>query len=355
MIDWYAGLVGYDGSALKPNQVYELDQQTGELKILYEKKIQVRGSFDSKIQIIPWTPSSAMLTAALKHDLVCSPRCLYVSGNPSKFLQGHNVFGPSVASLAPVVRSMVRNFPGESRPSNADSTLWPAVQRNVVDTTISIDLGGHNDVHDWLEMAGRSTRSRRERAEFIGKTVYWQRHSRRWALKAYCKFCELDVHGPRDLPLRARLKEYCEHQLRIELRLYSLELKSRGTLHEDLVWDFYKKLEVGTVKKRMELEGSTKLGLATRHTLEHWIAGEAPEAIRARLFKATYYNHRKRILDALNVDISLPYIKKDAEAETRDLAYLRAHEVKGIPTEYQSLLFKPDDCPTWGPSENAPA
>ena len=347
MIDWYSGLVGYDGSALEPNHVIELNPKTGEWKVLYEKSIEVRSSFEDKIQIKPWHPSSEMLNAAAKHNLVCSPVSLYVSGNPSKFLQGHNVFGPSVASLAPVVRAMVRNFPGQNRPGNCDSTLWPAVQRSRVDTTISVDLERHHIVHEWLENAGRSTRSRHGRAMMSGDTVYWGQHSRRWTLKAYCKFCELDVHGPTDLPLRARLKEYCETQMRIELTLRGPELKPRGTLHEELVWEFMNKIEGIDMKKGMEYHGETELPRSVRLTLMEWQAGVD---VRHKLFKGTFYNHRRQILDKLDLDISLPFVKKEAEAKTCDLAYLRAHEVKVTPAAFEKYLFKPEDSPTWEPS-----
>lgn len=344
MIDWFTGIVGYSGELLKLNKVVELTP-SGEIIWTTERKLQVRGSYDASVQLGRSLPNESMLVASRKYDLECMPVCLIISGNPSKFLQGHNVFGPSVASLSPVVQAVIRGLPGEIRPGDADSELWPALHRSRVDITTSIDMGSHSLVHEWLRAAATSTRSRHGRALVSGDTVYWGKHSRRWTMKAYCKFCELREHGPGDLALRKRLMEYCEGQLRLELTLRGPELKDRGTLDESLIWDFFDRITIGVVKADVGgLDMKTDLPMSVQFTLVRWVGGED---VRMSLPRSTFYWHRRKILDVLGLDISLKYEKKTVEAMTFDLDYLRSHEVKLIPAQLQALLFKPGDSPSW--------
>ena len=344
MIDWFTGIVGYSGELLKLNKVVELTPG-GEIIWTTERKLQVRGSYDASVQLGRSVATDEMLVASRKYDLECMPVCLIVSGNPSKFLQGHNVFGPSVVSLAPVVQAVIRGLPGEIRPYDADSELWPALHRSRVDITTSVDMSSHKLVHEWLRSAATSTRSRHGRALVSGDTVYWGKHSRRWTLKAYCKFCELREHGPADLRLRKELMEYCEGQLRLELTLRRLELKDRGGLDESLIWEFFNRIEVGVMKASKDgFKSKTDLPDSMQFTLSKWIGGED---VRHSLPRRKFYRHRRRILDELGVDISLKYEKKQVEAVVFDLDYLRGHEIKLLPAQMQGLLFKPGDSPVW--------
>lgn len=345
MIDWYTGMVGYTGEALRLNRVYELTPD-GEIRWSVERKIEARGSYDASIQLGRSVPTDEMLRAAKAYDLECSPICLYLSGNPSKFLQGHNVFGPSVSALAPVMQATVRGLPGDLRPADADSEKWPAVHRARVDVTTSIDLGDHHLVHEWLRTAATSTRSRHGRALVSGDTVYWGQHSRRWTMKAYCKFCELGVHHPGDMKLTEDLKEYCEGQLRLELTLRTPELKPRGTLQESIIWEFMDRIEVGVMKADSKTTEVKKdlLSRTVQYTLSRWMNGED---VRHSLPRRTFYDHRRAILDKLGLDISLSYEKKTAERTVFDLEYLKAHEIKTIPDNFQGKLFKPEKSPVW--------
>lgn len=344
MIDWYTGLVGYDGSALRLNSVCELTP-AGEVLWTSERKLQVRGSYDASVLIGRSLPTKGMLLATDKYGLECMPSCIYLSGNPSKFLQGHNVFGPSVASLSPVIQATIRGLPGEIRPVDADSTAWPAVHRSRVDITTSVDLGDHRLVHEWLRTAATNTRSRHGRALVSGDTVYWGKNSRRWTLKAYCKACELKEHGPGDLLFRSELEKYCQGQLRIELTLRTLELKPRGTLDESLIWEYMNRVEVGVMKAEVRIDAvQPDLSRPVQYTLSRWIAGED---VRHSLPRRTFYNHRLAILDKLGLDISLNFEKKTAERVVFDLDYLKAHEIKVIPSTFQGKLFKPASSPVW--------
>jgi hypothetical protein len=347
MIDWYSGLIGYSGEKLRLNSVCELTPE-GEILWTIEKRMAVKGSYDATIQLGRSSPNLAMIRASQAYNLQCSPVCLSISGNPSKWLQGHNVFGPSVSSLAPVMTAVIRSLPENIRPADSLSTLWPAVNRTRVDVTLHSDLNSHAMVHDWLQSAGRNTRSKHGRAMMSGDTVYWGQHSRRWSLKAYCKFCELKVHHPPDLVLTNKLREFCETHVRFELTLRSPELKSRGTLDEHLVWDYLSKTGVIKLKNDGDAIKGLNLPMVVKATLIVWMAGGN---VRQSLSRRTFYRQRRLILDDTGLDISLPYDRETMAHAVIDLPWLRGHEVKNgsIPASLlmQGLLFEPETSPRW--------
>jgi hypothetical protein len=345
MIDWFTGLLGYTGSGLQGNLICEVTPG-GDLLWVTEKKTPVRSSYDSSLLLGKAPSTPAMRGAAGHYNFVCAQECLYVSGNPSKWLQGHNVFGPSVAALGPVVQAVVRTLPVEVRPEDADSELWPAVHRSRVDITVAVDLESHRLVHDWLRTAASSTRSRHGRALVSGDTVYWGKSSRRWTMKAYCKFCELVAHPPADGQLGRQLREWCEGHLRLELTLRGIELKPRGSLDEGLVWEYMRRLEIG-VMREIERVKEPDLPRAVGKTLSDWMAGKD---VRWDLPKSTYYWHRRKILDKVGVDISLAYDAKAIERAHFDLDSLQAREVKIPPGWLQGRLFNPGEHPRYARS-----
>ena len=77
MIDWVSAILPckHDPSKLISGLVMSFDA-LGEQEWVVNKKLTVEGSYSSKIQI-----SSV------------SDNQIYISGNPTKFLQGHNLFG----------------------------------------------------------------------------------------------------------------------------------------------------------------------------------------------------------------------------------------------------------------------
>jgi phage/plasmid replication protein, gene II/X family len=348
MLDWYSGFIGYDGMRLSLNSVCEVTPG-GEILWQKERRLQVVGSYESKIQLGRVAATADMVKAAERLNLHCCPVCIESSGNPVKFLQGHNVFGPSVRDLGAVLKAMVKEFPDGVRPRDADSPLYPALHRQRVDLNVMVDLGSHRAVHEWLQHAAMFTRSRHKtRAVLLsdrlrgGETVYWGQHSTRWTLKAYCKFCELKQH----VPLNPEWKDFlswAEGQLRIELCLRRPELKERGTLDESLIWEFLKRVEVGIMKKDKDIKG-VRLGRAAELTFTKWQAGVDVKHI---LPQNTFYRHRREILKKLGLDIANIYQEQEAEREVFDLDYLRAHEIKVLPSAFQKHLIEVEASPGW--------
>jgi II/X family phage/plasmid replication protein len=216
MLDWFTGLVGYDGAALKLNRFMEVTPE-GEIRSSFERRMPVKSSFETNVLVGRSSSTEAMRKASDKYILECADTVLEISGNPVKWFQGHNAYGVSVSQLSSVILDFVRALPEGMRPPDADSPLWPAVHRSRVDTTVMVGLDSHNIVHEWLQVAGSTTRSAHGRPMVSGDTVYWGAGSRRWRMKAYCKFCELEAHRPKDVRLFSLLKDATREQLRLEL------------------------------------------------------------------------------------------------------------------------------------------
>src|SRR3990170_4020746 len=159
-LDWFSGLVGYDASGLRLPKVVCISIE-GKVEWQVDKWQEAPGSWSSKVLVSRGQATEGMYEAARSLGLVkCPLVALRLSGNPTKFLQGHNVFGPSVSELATVVRETVRRLPEVVRPRDVDSELWPSLYRARVDTAVGVDLGGHRVVHEWLTAAEGYTRAR---------------------------------------------------------------------------------------------------------------------------------------------------------------------------------------------------
>lgn len=336
MLDWFSGYVGYDASGLQVGRFWEVEP--GGLVVRERPRWETaRGSYAAGIQITQAIPTGQMLDSAARFGFLCSPRSvLRLSGNPSKFLQGHNVAGPSVAQLGPVLQALARSLADGFRPPDAESDTLPAVQRSRVDVTTSCDLGSHQMVHDWLRFAATNTRTRHGRARDSSGTVYWGKNSTRWSLKAYCKHCELRQHPPPDPDLLRDLLDWTEPQLRIELTLRRPELKDRGTLDESIIWDFFRRVEVSAAV--MKEQAPEDLRSPVRAALQLWYSGTELATLYPR---RTLYKYRKEILEATGIDVLLPKVEQSDSAAPAllELEELRAREVQTVPDRIQRSLF----------------
>ena len=397
MLDWFGGLIGYDASAIELGRVLRLDR-AGAIVSERETWERAEGSFESGVQVTRDHPSLQMVRAARRHGLLCSDDVLRVSGNPSKFLQGHNLIGPSVAKLGPLVQAMVRRFPGELHPPDCECDVLPTVRRCRVDIAVMVDLGDHDTVHEWLYQAGSASRSRHK--EYGGAammkggvgdrdgTVYWGWKSTRWKLRAYCKWCEVRDHSPglfgggsESLPcvsperacdgvgashgsrgegalvgaqsgrFGSAVEDWTRRMLRIELVLFTPEMVNRGTLDESLVWEYLSRVEFGVMKPMSKV--STELSARESDAFMTWVSGhDLRDGKRSR---ASFYRLRRVILDKVGVDIALPAseeVKKlepaRLERDLFDVKELASRVANRVPDELQRSLFDGGEAAHWG-------
>lgn len=122
---------------------------------------------------------------------------LWISGNPAKWLQGHNLFGSN--DLRGLIEATMLRLAEvlELTPELSDFKAWRAGSYELmrVDCTAMWSLPERPDVRAWLRAVEAQAKSRHGRAMAKGGTVYFGKHSRRWALKFYSKGDELMAKG----------------------------------------------------------------------------------------------------------------------------------------------------------------
>jgi II/X family phage/plasmid replication protein len=248
----------------------------------YSTRIQVRSEFDE-----------------------AGRRALWVSGNPSKWFQGHNVFGSQ--DLHGLVLEMLARvcFERGVSPSASERAAWAAgeIRLSRVDVTESFDLGSLARVRSALRSLDSSANLKhRGRGHFFGDSLTFGKGSRRWSLTLYAKGSEIEVHG--GLPLHvaeSSVPAFAAGLLRAEVRLLGLELKGLG-LEYVKAWSDTTALELHgrmiaglQISEASMIEADALDGLPGRLQLAYqaWKTGQD---LRATLARNTFYRYRTELL-----------------------------------------------------------
>lgn len=215
MVDWLTvGLPVSDQRRVHGGRVVHLSP-LGEVMWSADKGFVCRGSFDGAIQA--------------KSD----GGTLWVSGNPVKWVQGHNVYGGGdVSGFAAKLGTVGARALGLTLTA-ADREAWYAGAGRItrVDITRSYRLRDSAEVDSWLSAAAAVLRSRYQAPSVEPGTLYIGKHSRRIALKLYNKARELRRHElPVNVPHRDKLLALADGLLRVEVTCRARFLKEEGLM-----------------------------------------------------------------------------------------------------------------------------
>lgn len=244
---------------------------------------------------------------------------LEVSGNPSKWLQGHNLFGGFVGLPALLEMTMYRlcEVISELQPDDFDRQFWRQgiFELTRVDVNTMIGLRTRERARSYMQAAEQTGYMRhRGRGSLVKNgTVYWGLGSKRSVSKLYVKADELEAgkgHGLHDELLnREQLLAWADDKLRFEVMVRSNELRKRG-LHLAANWrdDTASRLLLSTaeslVMSNQELFPDivlSQLPPNLRMAYESWQNGAD---LREILSRPTFYRYRKQLLP-LGVDIGV--------------------------------------------------
>ena len=324
MIDWVTAklICNHDPNKLSEGLVASLDRD-GNTEWLVHKKVTVEGSYSTKIQIQSLTDTQ-----------------IYISGNPTKFLQGHNLFGSN-----DLVSIMGKFFDELLKREELGLCPDPFQYANIkdghyelsrVDVNETWHLNNQKDVLAWIRSVGETAYLKHRGAgQFSGDTAYFGKNSRRWALKCYSKGLEIQKKDRRlapelDIP---EMREYAHKALRIEGVTRQLELKRRD-LHiasnwdidtaEELLLEYISKLEMSDVYMLKD-DVLDSLPPRLRLTYQAWLNGDDLKSVLPR---PTFYRYRKQILE-YGIDIST----KSPKEKSNVIPLIRVLEAKpvGIP------------------------
>lgn len=236
------------------------------------------------------------------------------SGNPAKFLQGHNLFGISdLNRLMTLVMGVACQRLGLV-PTAADVAAWSAGRYTLsrIDLTRMIDCGSESRVLRVLRVLNHAASTKYQRPVADGTTVYVGQKSRRQKLKFYAKGPELLKH-----PLSAtlapiwhqRLSQHAAPMLRVELTNGS-KWFHESPYRDAWQWDastpdrlLDERLAVLEVSDTMRLTDDVAHNLPHRlmTVYDSWRAGRD---LKAELPQRTFYRYRRELQNLTGIDIS---------------------------------------------------
>ena len=301
MIDWVSARIPLKHAHKICGGKFITVNTNGEVEFEATRLRQVEGSYSSKI--------------ALRTLRTGEEGEIYFSGNPTKFLQGHNLYGST--DLVKLMRIALGKLCAilEITPSSSNLRDIQRGDYNLtrVDMAAMYELPTLDDVLAWIRAAAHASRSRHRSSSILrGDTLYWGKHSRRWAMKAYAKGQEITVRDhtiPMEHPKHSQLIQWAQNKLRLELTLRGPELKKLsfhsaaafGNQDLNQIFESYRAKISLPDNFTLAPELLRSLPPSLRSTYILWQHGED---LRRTLPKNTYYRHRRQLL-ANGIDISV--------------------------------------------------
>lgn len=254
--------------------------------------------------------------------LVVEPfREVWISGNPAKFLQGHNLFGTeNLPALAPLYFRAVLEAAGHVV-DEVSFRRWLDGDYELarVDVAYMLDVGGPAEVRDCLAaLAHQATYAKRGRGVLQAGTVSWgKRDSRQTVVKAYDKHGEItgakSHQLPEGLPHRGDLYGFSIGKLRVEVELHArhlekLNLRDGRQWHADTAGTQW-----SDAMARLNLSGQMPmtpevLKNLPRKLKKTYMMWESGRDLRSEEYMsgATFRRHRNELL-GYDIDIAQPY------------------------------------------------
>lgn len=353
MIDWLSASIPFEWETPINDGQFVKVKPDGDVEWVVDRRKVLEGSFSAKCTV-----------RTVKRGYI------EVSGNPAKFLQGHNLFGTDDVCLL-AYRFMVRLSEILKLPQPEHiRKLWREGQFDIsrLDINYMFSLRDRGEVRAWLRAAQETTRVKwRGRGQSEDGTLYFGKAKKGgraspWMMKLYCKADEMrlndvplnaddwDTSGednrmfsggtlPVDIPCREKLCLWADNKLRVELTLRTQEMKRMG-LSRATMWSstvvretfavYLSKLEIGEVVM-VSVADVEKLPRSLRRTFNEWKLGVD---LRQDLPRATFFRQRKQIMEALGVDIGV----------------LQPKSATVIPLRRAIVLGEAAEVPTWAPS-----
>jgi II/X family phage/plasmid replication protein len=300
MIDWISAVVPLAGAGgLHSGRIVSMDAD-GVIEWTAVRRLEVEGSYSAKLQLRGREDDG-----------------LEFSGNPAKFLQGHNLFAS--ASVVPLMARTLGQLADRLglAPSAENLEDWRAgaYLLSRVDIAGMIRLDSDKTVRKVLDLIGQHAKTKYQGASVRSGTVYIGKNSRRITLKLYAKGEEI-TSGKKGHGLCAKiapefhqkLLNYGCGTLRVELTLRGLELKARGL---DRASHWSQAVAMGLLRERMnQLELNDTIMLAEDAVdalppklvpiYDAWKAGRDIQKLYSR---RTFYRYRAALLP-FGIDIA---------------------------------------------------
>lgn len=353
MIDWLTIFVPFNSDSPICSGYITSTDEFGELDFRTLKRLSVCGSYESSVTVRSVFRS--------EFDSGARYNALEISGNPSKYFQGHNVFGTDdICALAQeFVKAIFESLDVENFSWVALMATCSAILTRV-DINYSYHLGSPAEVKQWLYSAESSaTMKHRGRGVIDKGTLYFGKGSKRSVIKFYHKGQEIVDNRKHHFVEHPVLTDFANRSLRCELKLGSLELKSlnlsrlynwssnpksycafsTGVDVFSLFNKYLSKLEFNFNMKHQTIKDLSGL---TPKQLSIYALWKDGHDIKVAYSKSSFYRFRRQILDAISVDIA---VKPSDSIPNNVIPLLTVLEAKPaeIPQEAydENLFFEP--------------
>lgn len=302
MIDWVTCVIPLVHRPIKTGQFISFDQD-GAVEFVKPKYQRVEGSYSS----------SVIVKSQGELDKEGNATELYFDGNPSKFVQGHNVFG--VLDLKQLLHGVFRKLHKSSAIDFELFSLFSCLDSAKVvrlDVTNSIQFSNQNEVRAYIKQLSQFAHTRNGRPQQKQWRLLFSGGSRRWSISVYSKGDEVTKRSfSSDFDHRDFIVSEASRLCRVEVRFLSMELLKNGLNKiyritpeklTSLYSDYVSRI---TMSEKIELSSDelTALPKTVRHTYLLWKSGLS---VQAEMSTPTFYRHRAALMKA-GVDISVPY------------------------------------------------
>ena len=311
MIDWISARLPYlhnkpinNGNFVSFTADNRIEFKTDKylpVKGSYNSSLSVRSFFDPKLPVNPDSPYN----------------CLDFSGNPVKYLQGHNIWGSG--DLQSILFEAIKGIFKTLELDNFSVFTVLNARLTRVDVTAMYLLESPERVNNWLFSAEKSASLKhRGRGLFKHGTLYFGSKSTYWTLKFYHKGDEIMAnkkHQRSDIYSNEDVLNFASRSLRSEVMIRSRELQKTGL---DIVSKWSKEVTQKVYNRyisRLELSENTmiitdeKLMEIPNHFRRTYFTWRAGMDVREGISRQTFYKHRRYLMDSLGIDIS---IKQDS-------------------------------------------
>ena len=305
MIDWltiqfpfrHKPLYGGHFISINPDGTKEYD---------IAKKISARGSYESETKVR--SVGSLDEFGMISH--------IQLDGNPSKFLQGHNVWGSDDHCLLACLWfcEVAKELNLFVSPFDKYRLSRGGFDVNRVDINYMFKMAHNSDVNQFLIALGDCGSTKYRKAMYQKGSVYFNKGSVRWSSVVYHKLEETQVRKkghkidlmPDDKKL---LQDSCKDHFRWEFKFQSLELKDKNIYTgSDLAQYGVSKLYFEFLKNRIRINGNMQvtdkdsLNMPSRlkGTYLLWKSGAD---LRSCMSPRTFFRHKKELMLDYGIDI----------------------------------------------------
>lgn len=298
MIDWLT--LKLPLQYLAPDQLQEFRSRSGRVLCIDGDGVKL------------WEKVSRETIRSDSHQLVVDlgTDSFMLHGSPARVIHTHNVFGESdpVKCAIIMIEFAIKNL-GINLPN--DLKLWRCTR---MDVTQNYDLGSGAEVRAALSYL-RQAEGGRYQVRTASETVYWSSNSHLRSGKAYHKGPHVKYQIKREqAQLTSEEIELTDNLLRLELCLKSQYWRERASkhwyeyqaeeleqIHNEYFAQFIGKVEVvemNNLLQALEKVAPTKGRALAAYRTWSVIKSVGPSIAKASMRRATWYEHKKYLMDA---------------------------------------------------------